>query len=243
LLIAALVVTIAAVAAFTRSGSGASRAAQSTNRTSFLTTTTSASTATAPALVVVPRTLPAGVNARVLLDETHVESDHKGGYQRALFGADWSAQPDCLNTRSEVLARDSETEPVQTKCKVTSGSWTSPYDAQPASDPAALQIDHLVPLKEAWDSGAWAWTAPQRLAFANDLGFPHALIAVTAALNTAKGDRDPSNWLPPLESVRCHYVSWWTAEKWRWNLTMDQSEWGRIKNIMASCPPNALAVE
>jgi len=190
-----------------------------------------------------PRILPHALNARALLAAVPVENEHQGGYKRDLFGGEWIEQPDCLNTRNEVLARDSETEAIRTGCSVTAGSWLSPYDVVQQNDPAALQIDHLVPLKEAWDSGAWAWTGNQRLAFANDLRYRHALIAVTSAVNTSKGDRDPSNWLPPLDAARCKYVAWYTAQKWRWALSMDQSEWGRINNVMATCTQSDLATE
>ena len=104
------------------------------------------------------------------------------------------------------------------------------------TNPSDLDIDHMVPLKEAWDSGAWNWTAAQRQTFANDLSDPRALIAVTAGQNRSKSDRDPSNWIPPQKSYVCTYLSEWVAIKAKWKLSMDQSEFGRIKNLLtASC--------
>lgn len=90
----------------------------------------------------------------------------------------------------------------------------------------------MVSLKEAWDSGAWAWNDQQRANFANDLGDRRALRAVTAASNQQKGDKDPSNWLPTDQSSVCRYVADWVAIKSRWKLAMDESEWGRIKNLL-----------
>ena len=100
----------------------------------------------------------------------------------------------------------------------------------------------MIPLKEAWDSGAWSWTAAQRQAFANDLSDARALIAVTAGQNRSKSDRDPSNWIPPQKSYTCTYLSEWVAIKARWKLSMDQSEYGRIKNLLtASCASATIA--
>jgi hypothetical protein len=89
-----------------------------------------------------------------------------------------------------------------------------------------------VPLKEAWDSGAHAWTSLQRERFANDLSDGRALIAVTNSVNRSKGDRDPSQWLPPRTAYVCTYISDWIAVKYQWNLSMDSSEWGRLKNLL-----------
>ena len=104
-------------------------------------------------------------------------------------------------------------------------------DGLQTADPGELDVDHVVALKEAWDSGAGTWSATRRQAFANDLSDPRTLVAVSATSNRSKGDRDPSNWLPP-ESDVCAYVSDWVSIKYRWSLTMDESEWGRIGNLL-----------
>lgn len=97
-----------------------------------------------------------------------------------------------------MLRRDSSVTVhlAMTRCTVLAGQWVGPYDGVTTSDPAAVDVDHVVSLKEAWDSGAWSWSASQLSAFANDLSDARTLRAVTTSSNLAKGDKDPSNWLP-----------------------------------------------
>ena len=108
-----------------------------------------------------------------------------------------------------MLQRDSLT-PAQVDpsgCQVIAGDWYSSYDGVTHTDPAEVQIDHVVALKEAWDSGAWAW-GPERLtAYGNDLDDRRSLRAVTGAVNNDKGDKDPSNWLPPDPNAVCRYLA------------------------------------
>jgi hypothetical protein len=167
-----------------------------------------------------------------------VQNEYKTGYSRSLFKHWIDANGNGCDTREEVLIAESQSKPQVDAygCKVIEGDWLSPYDNVMHTNPSDLDIDHMVPLKEAWDSGAWNWTAAQRQTFANDLSDPRALIAVTAGQNRSKSDRDPSNWIPPQKSYVCTYLSEWVAIKARWNLSMDQSEFGRIKNLLtASC--------
>jgi hypothetical protein len=91
----------------------------------------------------------------------------------------------------------------------------------------------MVPLSEAWRSGAWKWSPAQREAFANDLTDPRALVAVTASLNRQKSDQDPSTWLPPIN--QCAYVSNWIAIKVRYSLTVDTAEANALTTLVASC--------
>ena len=91
----------------------------------------------------------------------------------------------------------------------------------------------MVPLSEAWRSGAWKWSPAQREAFANDLTDPRALIAVTASLNRQKGDQDPSTWMPPEN--KCLYVSNWIAIKVRYSLTVDSAEANALTSLVATC--------
>ncbi|WP_374005151.1 GmrSD restriction endonuclease domain-containing protein [Streptomyces ipomoeae] len=89
-----------------------------------------------------------------------------------------------------------------TNCALSGGSWHSPYDDTTFTQARALDIDHLVPLAESWDSGASGWTAAERQAYANDLDDPRALIAVSAASNRSKADQDPTTWQSPAEIYR-----------------------------------------
>jgi cytochrome c5 len=118
------------------------------------------------------------------------------------------------------------------RCTVVEADWLSPYDGKKTSDRSEVDIDHVVALKEAWDSGAFAWNEAQRTAFANDTTDPRTLLAVSSSSNRSKSDKDPSNWLPPLRGYWCTYVSNWISVKARWNLSMDESEWGRINNLL-----------
>jgi hypothetical protein len=173
-----------------------------------------------------------------VLSTIAVQNEYKTGYSRSLFKHWIDANGNGCDTREEVLIAESQSKPQVDAygCKVIEGDWLSPYDNVMHTNPSDLDIDHMVPLKEAWDSGAWNWTAAQRQTFANDLSDPRALIAVTAGQNRSKSDRDPSNWIPPQKSYVCTYLSEWVAIKAKWKLSMDQSEFGRIKNLLtASC--------
>ncbi|WP_398659964.1 HNH endonuclease family protein [Streptomyces misionensis] len=127
--------------------------------------------------------------------------------------------------------------PVQgERCTPTEGEWYPPDDDRCISGPRGLDIDHLVPLAEAWDSGASAWTAAVREAYANDLGDDRALIAVSAASNRSKADQDPTTWLPPAAGYRCTYVTDWVADKTRRGLTIDAAEHDARADQLCKCP-------
>ena len=173
-----------------------------------------------------------------------VQKEYPSGYNRALFRHWIDANGNGCDTREEVLIAESVTKAQIDAygCKVIEGDWFSPYDNVTYTNPSELDIDHMVPLKEAWDSGAWAWSSAQRQSFANDLSDPRSLIAVTAGQNRSKSDKDPSNWIPPQANYRCTYLSEWVAIKSHWKLSMDQSEFGRIKNLLtASCASTTVA--
>lgn len=175
-------------------------------------------------------------SALALLQTIRVENEYQVGYDRALFEHWRDIDGDGCDSRDQVLKRDSislpQVDPVN--CDVIAGDWVSPYDGARWSNPSDIDIDHVVALKEAWDSGAWAWSAAQRKAFANDTSDSRTLLAVTDSVNQSKSDKDPSNWLPPLQSYTCTYLGNWIAVKVRWNLSMDSSEYGRIKNLLQS---------
>ena len=174
--------------------------------------------------------------ALALLLTITVQNERPNGYSRSMFKHWVDADGDSCDTREEVLIAES-TSRAQVDaygCKVIEGDWLSPYDNVTHTNPSELDIDHMIPLKEAWDSGAWAGSMSQRQAFANDLTDRRTLIAVTDRVNASKSDKDPSNWMPPLKSYWCTYLGDWISVKARWGLSMDQSEFGRIKNLLAS---------
>ena len=207
--------------------------------TTTLVASTSSSTSTTTGAVA---PVAAGTTAALLASIT-VENEYTSGYVRELFPHWKDLDGDGCDTREEVLIRDSQTKAQVDPfgCVVVAGDWLSPYDGARWSDKGNVDIDHVVALKEAWDSGAWAWTTSQRKLFANDLSDPRTLLAVTDSVNQSKSDKDPSNWLPPLASYHCTYISDWVAVKARWKLSMDQSEYGRVKKLVDNCGGSSVA--
>ena len=131
---------------------------------------------------------------------------------------------------------------ISGSCDLTGGSWLSPYDGVTLDDASQVQIDHLVPLAEAWYSGAFAWTTERRQAFANDLGVPWTLVGVSGATNEAKGSSDPALWLPPRPDAVCPYLDSWVAVKARWSLTIDIDEKEALTDVLADCPDASVDV-
>ena len=212
-------------------GCGTTSTTSTSSTTSISLPRSSTSTTTGGVLPLVEGSTAA------LLASIVVENEYTSGYVRELFPHWKDLDGDSCDTREEVLIRDSLTK-VQVDpfgCEVVAGDWLSPYDGARWSDKSNIDIDHVVALKEAWDSGAWAWTTAQRTLYANDLSDARTLLAVTDSVNQSKSDKDPSNWLPPLASYHCTYISDWVAIKARWKLSMDQSEYGRVKKLVDSC--------
>ena len=163
-----------------------------------------------------------------------ITADQIGGYSRNLFKHWIDTDKDGCNTRYEVLIAEAIVKPkVGAGCYLTGGKWRSPYEGKVFTNPTGLDIDHMVPLAEAWRSGAWAWTAAQRMDFANDLEDSRSLLAVTASLNRSKGDRDVATWLPL--KAQCNYISNWIAVKWRFDLTVDPVEGEFLQNKITTC--------
>ncbi|HEY9476571.1 MAG TPA: HNH endonuclease family protein [Mycobacteriales bacterium] len=164
------------------------------------------------------------------------------GYSRSLFPLWVDADGDGCNTREEVLIAESTITPsIGSGCSV-SGKWFSYYDGATWTAASDVDIDHLVPLAEAWDSGARTWTTSVRQAYANDLGDPRTLVAVTDNVNQSKGDADPAQWLPPLASVHCRYLNEWVAIKYRWRLSVDTTERNALNTLAGQCPNTTLTI-
>lgn len=209
------------------------------------TSTTTVSTTTPEAAPTTSTSQPseAGVLVLDVLVTIEVERETPDGYNRDLFPHWIDADGNGCNTRAEVLIRDAGgTAQVDAfGCAVIEGDWYSPYDGQLLSDPTRIEIDHVVALKEAWDSGARDWDVDRRERFANDLDDSWTLVAVSGDANSAKGAADPSNWMPPNRGDWCRYLSVWVAIKARWALSMDESEYGRIRNLLnGTCSGTAM---
>ncbi|TDC89595.1 HNH endonuclease [Actinomadura sp. 7K507] len=155
------------------------------------------------------------------------------GYDRDKF-PHWITIAGACNTRETVLKRDGIDVKTSAACAPVSGTWRSPYDGATWTAASDLDIDHMVPLAEAWRSGAASWTTSRRRAFANDLSSSQ-LWAVTDNLNQAKGDKDPAEWTPPLASFRCLYSRSWIDVKYRYRLTIDTAEKRALTRLLGTC--------
>ncbi|GGQ45904.1 HNH endonuclease family protein [Streptomyces asoensis] len=171
--------------------------------------------------------------ARTYLASLTVKTENRTGYDRDLFPT-WITISGTCNTREYILKRDGTNVVTNSACTATSGSWYSPYDGATWTAASDLDIDHLVPLAEAWDSGASAWTTAQRQAFANDVTRPQ-LLAVTDNVNQSKSDQDPAEWMPSLTSYRCTYVRAWVQVKYYYGLSVDSAEKSALTGYLASC--------
>jgi Excalibur calcium-binding domain/Protein of unknown function (DUF1524) len=175
---------------------------------------------------------------RAAVRQLPVARETRAGYDRDRFRHWVDADGDCRDTRDEVLAAESRTR--VRGCDVRRGRWISYYDRSTWRDSGDVDIDHLVALAEAWDSGAKRWNARTRQRFANDLGDRRSLVAVTDNVNMSKSDRDPAEWMPRFG--QCRYVQEWTAVKIRWSLRVDRAEKRALQRRAARCANTRLQV-
>ncbi|MFD8303902.1 HNH endonuclease family protein [Streptomyces sp. NPDC059690] len=171
--------------------------------------------------------------ARTYLASLTVATENRTGYSRDLFPT-WITISGTCNTREYILKRDGTNVVTDSACAATSGSWYSPYDGATWTAASDLDIDHLVPLAEAWDSGASKWTTAQRQSFANDITRPQ-LLAVTDNVNQSKGDQDPSTWVPSRSAYVCTYVRAWVQVKYYYNLSVDSAEKSALTSYLSGC--------
>lgn len=139
---------------------------------------------------------------------------------------------DCQDARAEALIASSSVPVTIVNCRVVSGRWVGPYTGQVFTQARGMDIDHVVPLAEAHDSGAQQWSPEQRRAFAND---PENLLPTSASANRSKGRRDPAQWLPPLTGYHCAYLTRWQLIKVKYGLTMDAAERLALKKGLVDC--------
>ncbi|KFY55681.1 hypothetical protein V497_06795 [Pseudogymnoascus sp. VKM F-4516 (FW-969)] len=155
------------------------------------------------------------------------------GYSRDLF-PHWITISGACNTRETVLKRDGTGVVTDSACAATSGSWLSPYDGATWTAASDVDIDHMVPLSNAWKSGAASWTTAQRQGFANDLTNPQ-LLAVTDNVNQSKGDQGPETWKPSLTSYHCTYAKMWVKVKSVYDLTITTAEKAALTTMLGTC--------
>lgn len=193
---------------------------------------------------------PSGVRAPLPLfeaiDRLPVAVEHREGYKRDLY-KHWNRglnATDGCNTRKEVILAEAVGAPqVAAGCKLTGGSWRSAYDDVVVTDAARLDVDHFVPLAEVFDSEQVPWSAARREAYANDQNSPDTLIAVSAASNRSKSDKDPAEWLPSDGSYHCTYAATWVATKLRWDLAVDENERQALLGVAEDCPTTSVVYE
>ena len=173
----------------------------------------------------------------------------KTGYTRDQFGASWAdVDHNGCDTRNDILKRDLTgiVFKVGTRsCVVASGELVDRYSGETINfvrgnvTSMEVQIDHVVALSNAWQTGAFKLTADQRKALAND---PLNLFAVKGRLNSQKGDGDAATWLPPLKSFRCTYVAQQIAVKAKYSLWVVAPEKAAMVSILAKCPSQKVPV-
>lgn len=178
-----------------------------------------------PAQAAVPRTTPfALLKQLVVLNETTTTAPNS-------FGA-WSkpTAKKCKTLQAQVLTADA-VGATPKNCSTAGLSWVDPLTGATVKDVRKMSVVRLVPLEEAWDSGASRWDAKTRTAFANDLGYDGSLVAVSKTGATKRKDREPSAWIPATK-LQCDYATRWMTVKVRWRLTVDTAEYQALRHIM-----------
>ncbi len=168
-----------------------------------------------------------------------------------LFGG-WineDSPADCYNTRAEVLLRDADpNESVQftsrNKCMVYKAKWIDPFSGAQFKLANAIQVDHIVPLKAAYLSGAHAWNQNRRCRYANFMDDPTHLLSVSGHENMSKGDAGPERYLPPDTRFTCKYLHIWMKVKAVWGLEYPAEEAAAIQQALAAnkCPASATSM-
>jgi hypothetical protein len=160
--------------------------------------------------------------------------DPSGGYKRSAFGRGWDdVDGDCQNSRAEALIAQSSTDvrfADERRCRVVTGRWISPFTGRVIQNASEIDIDHVVPLKWAWERGANTWSRDKREKFAND---PVNLWSVELSLNRQKGAKGPEEWLPP--AGQCGYVARFVRITKQYGLKPDLQEAGWMKSFVNGC--------
>ncbi|WP_421785860.1 HNH endonuclease family protein [Gardnerella sp. DNF01204] len=185
-------------------------------------------------------------DAAALLNKLKVSKSHPSGYNRSVFGyRTTDVDKNGCDVREDVLARD--LKQVRFKyygsCKVASGLLHDPYTGlninfvRGRKTSALVQIDHVVALENAWQSGAWKWSHAKRLKFGNDM---LNLLAVQGAANQEKGSASAAYWLPSNKSFRCDYVARQIAVKYKYDLSVTSAEKRSMASILHGCSAQKL---
>ena len=167
----------------------------------------------------------------------------KTGYERSQYGPTWSdVDRNGCDTRNDILYRDLTSKTFKSgtqNCVVLTGILSDPYSGEKISfvrgvgSSMDVQIDHVVALSNAWQTGAFKLSYDKRLALAND---PMNLLAVKGRLNSQKGDGDAATWLPPRKDIRCAYVAQQIVVKAKYQLWVTSAEKAAMVALLAKCP-------
>jgi hypothetical protein len=221
-LLASLLLTAAACAPDNRSDGASARV-----------TSTAGSGATSSSPGSASATSDPPIDVRAELARVQVDDGRRpGGYDRSLFPHWLDLDGDGCDTRQEALVASSEVPAGTDGCRVIEGHWISAYDGVVTTDPKSFDVDHVVPLANAWISGADGWTTDQRAHFANDVT---NLWVVSASSNRAKSDQAPDTWRPPRREVWCEYARRWVGVKATWRLSVTTTERDALGQMFETC--------
>ena len=166
----------------------------------------------------------------------------KTGYSRAQFGSGWATVNGC-STRDIIMYRDLINVTLSDECTVASGLLNDTYTGQSIeyskSSPSVIQIDHVIALSDAWQTGAQQLSAETREQLAND---PLELIAVSGKQNQIKSDANAATWLPPNKPFRCEYIARQIAVKQKYKLWVIPAEQEAMRTVLNSCPIQTLPI-
>lgn len=200
------------------------------------------------ALVLTAGTMPATAadisykDQKAALSSLKVADEVRAGYKRTLF-KHWVGTGNGCDSRKSVIISEAIVKPkIESGCKLAGGEWLSIYDNVKVTEAGKLDVDHMVPLAEAWDSGASAWDAKRKEMYANDQTDPRHLIAVTGASNRSKSDQDPAEWMPTNKAYTCEYIANWISIKARWSLTIDSKEKAALEANLKGCKATKIVV-
>ena len=162
------------------------------------------------------------------------------GYDRDLFPHwrdastwGWPVEPNnSCNARNAALYRDGEDVTMSSSCTSLEGTWVDPYGAGKYDEASDIDIDHVVPLGDAWATGAASWDTEERTTYAND---PLVIVSSDDSLNQSKGDDDPSEWKPPNTDAYCLYATRWVLIKDKYDLWVTSSEKTALNSMLATC--------
>lgn len=169
------------------------------------------------------------------LPKNYTKQTSENSYHRDNWPHWLDTDHDCQDARAEVLIAQSYSDvsyTTQARCTVTSGQWHDPYSGQILRNDDDLDIDHIVPLKFAYEHGAATWSRSQKAQFANDM---ENLLAVDDGLNRSKGAKGPWQWLPPHQDYRCQYIQRFNYIMSKYDLRYSQNEKDQVQSLLQSC--------